>query len=88
MFVQHVLRYRGNVFTLSNYVMVCVFKLWVKVNGRMILSMDALFGLPRKRSSGLSCRDALHGTVYFVHQPSVDEFVQSTALEKIPQVEY
>ena len=52
----------------------------------MILSMDALFGLPRKCSSGLSCRDALHGRIYFVDQASVDEFVQSTAIQKIPQV--
>ena len=58
----------------------------MKDNGRMILSMDALFGLPRKRSSGLSCRDALHGRIYFLDQVSVDEFVQSTAVEKIPQV--
>ena len=52
----------------------------------MILSMDALFGLPRKHSAGYSCCEALHGSLYFLDQPSVDEFVHSTTLEKIPQV--
>ena len=52
----------------------------------MILSMDALFGLPRKHSAGHSCREALHGHIFFVDQASVDEFVQSTALDKMPQV--
>ena len=40
----------------------------------MILSMDALFGLPRKHSAGYSC-EALHGSLYFLDQSSVDEFV-------------
>lgn len=41
----------------------------------MILSMDALFGLPRKLSAGYSHREALHGSLYFLDQTSVDEFV-------------
>ena len=52
----------------------------------MIMSIDALFGLPRKHSADYSCREALHGSLYFLDQSSVDEFVHSTTLEKIPQV--
>ena len=47
----------------------------------MILSMDALFGLPRKLSAGYSHREALHSSLYFLDQPSVDEFVHSTTGE-------
>ena len=38
----------------------------------MITSLDALFGLPRKKSAGLSYRPPLH----------YDEFVQSYTTEK------
>ena len=37
--------------------------------------MDALFGLPRKKSSGTSYRDAIHGHYFFCDQSAVDEFV-------------
>lgn len=55
----------------------------------MILSIDALFGLPRKHSAGSSSREALHGSLYFLDQSSVDEFVNSTTVEKdvVPQVQ-
>ena len=59
----------------------------IQESGTMILSMDALFGLPRKQSAGHSYREALHGNTYFVDQASVDEFVQSHIQEKkLPQV--
>ena len=41
----------------------------------MVLSMDALFGLPRKKSSGTSYGDAIHGHYFFEDQCMVDEFV-------------
>lgn len=44
-------------------------------SGTMILSMDALFGLPRKKSAGNSYRDALHG--------DLDEYVASNKTKKI-----
>ena len=42
----------------------------------------ALFGLPRKKSAGLSYRPPLHGDIFFADQSSVDEFVQSYTTEK------
>ena len=48
----------------------------------MVLSMDALFGLPRKKSSGTSYRDAIHGHYFFEDQSMVDEFVTSAPSTK------
>ncbi|CAI8049128.1 hypothetical protein GBAR_LOCUS27057, partial [Geodia barretti] len=44
-----------------------------------MISMDALFGLPRKKSAGQSHRDPLHGHIFFKDQPSVDEHVASSS---------
>ena len=44
--------------------------------------MDALFGLPRKKSSGRSYRDAIHGHYFFHDQSAVDEFVFSAPRRK------
>ena len=44
-----------------------------------MISMDALFGLPRKKSAGRSHRDPLHGQIFFKDQPSVDEHVASSS---------
>ena len=46
--------------------------------------MDALFGLPRKKSAGQSVRDSLHGDIFFSKQNTVDEFVATYNLGKIP----
>lgn len=47
--------------------------------------MDALFGLPRKKSAGKSFRSALHSHIFFGNQQSVDEFVaESSRTEKKP----
>ena len=40
-----------------------------------MLSMDALFGLPRKKSAGRSFREPLHGHLFFGDQNAVDEYV-------------
>ena len=37
--------------------------------------MDALFGLPRKKSAGTSHRAPLHADLFFQDQSAVDEFV-------------
>ncbi len=42
-----------------------------------MLSMDALFGLPRKKASGVSHRDPLHKDIFFADQLSVDEHTAS-----------
>ena len=41
------------------------------------MSMDGLFGLPRKKSAGSSFRDAIHGHLFFGEQAVVDEYVAS-----------
>ena len=50
--------------------------------GCAIISMDALFGLPRKKSAGYSHRDALHGHLFFKNQQSVDEHVANASSSK------
>ena len=47
----------------------------------MVLSMDALFGLPRKKSAGQSFRKAIHGHLFFRDQSAVDEYVASASLK-------
>ena len=44
-------------------------------SGAMVLSLDALFGLPRKKATGKSHRDPLHGDLFFGNQSSVDDHV-------------
>ena len=44
-------------------------------SGKVVYALDALFGLPRKRSAGFSYRESLHGSLYFLEQSSIDEFV-------------
>lgn len=39
--------------------------------------MDAIFGLPRKKSAGSSYRDPLYKDLFFSNQLIVDEFVAS-----------
>ena len=38
-------------------------------------AMDALFGLPRKKSVGVSYREPLHGDLFFSYQSTVDQYV-------------
>lgn len=53
-----------------------------KDGGKVVYSMDALFGLPRKKSAGISHRDPLHGEISFCDQSSVDEFVADSTTSK------
>ena len=43
-------------------------------SGTVVYAMDALFGLPRKKAAGTSCREALHGQQFFENQEAVDEY--------------
>ena len=43
--------------------------------GTVICAMDAVFGLPRKKSAGISHRDPLHEDLFFCQQSTVDQFV-------------
>ena len=47
--------------------------------GDLFESCDALFGLPRKKSSGKSVREPLHGNLMFGDQSSVDDFVANSS---------
>lgn len=42
-----------------------------------MISMDALFGLPRKKCAGTSYREPLHGMLFFEDQNGVDSFVEA-----------
>ena len=42
-----------------------------------MISVDAIFGLPRKKSAGRSFRPPLHGTLFFEDQDEVDRFVEA-----------
>ncbi len=53
----------------------------VKEAGTAVVSMDALFGLPRKRSAGTSHREPLSENLYFQPQNEVDEFLQKQSSE-------
>lgn len=61
--------------TFSTYVL-------IQGKGKCVLAMDALFGLPRKMSAGISHRDALHGELFFHNQADVDQFVAESGHRK------
>lgn len=45
-------------------------------------AMDALFGLPHKKSAGVSYRDPLHANLFFCSQSDVDQFVADSKHSK------
>lgn len=49
----------------------------------MVLSMDALFGLPRKKKAGKSVREPLFGQTFFLKQDEVDDHHAKVAKMKI-----
>lgn len=52
------------------------------VCSKSVFAMDAIFGLPRKKSAGISCRSPLHGALFFGDQATLDEFVVGNAEKK------
>lgn len=44
--------------------------------------MDALFGLPRKKSAGKSVRPPLTSNLFFEDQTAIDEYVSMHSKEK------
>ena len=46
---------------------------------KVIVSIDGIFGLPRKKAAGESVRPPLHGQLFFHDQNMVDEYVGSAA---------
>ena len=62
-------------------------------DGKYICSMDALFGLPRKKAAGVSYREPLHGDLFFNNQSAVDQFVvenseQSTSMPNVSEKDH
>ena len=45
--------------------------------GKQFISVDACFGLPRKKASGTSYHEPLSGKMYFYNQKDVDDFLSS-----------
>lgn len=48
----------------------------------MVYAIDALFGLPCKKSAGVSYREPLLGNLYFGNQSTVDQFVNESGKAK------
>ena len=46
-------------------------------NGKLFVSVDACFGLPRKKTSGASHRIPLSSNMFFHNQELVDNFMAS-----------
>lgn len=57
---------------------ICMDFLYIQNGGKIIYAMDALFGLPRKKSAGISHCDPLTGNLFFGEQSSVDEFASES----------
>lgn len=46
---------------------------------KLVFAMDALFGLPRKKSAGTSFRSPLYSELFFMDQCAVDQFVSENS---------
>ena len=55
----------------------CNYYFFKQNGGTVVESMDALFGLCRKKAAGRSVREPLNGTLMFADQKAVDTFVSS-----------
>ena len=66
------------------------FFFYTQESGTLVLSLDALFGLPRKNAAGISHRDSLHGNLIFGDQKAVDEHVSSYEMprQNVPKVAF
>ena len=49
---------------------------------KAVFAMDALFGLPRKKSAGCSFRPPLFEDLFFYNQQLLDQFVEETGNKK------
>ena len=60
-----------------------IFYFLIQAGGTVVESMDALFGLCRKKSAGSSIREPLNGTLFFLKQDDVDKFVSEYGQQKV-----
>ena len=51
-------------------------------SNNLIFAMDAIFGLPRKKSAGTSFRAPLHKELFFEDQSAVDQFIAEDSTRK------
>ncbi len=51
-------------------------------NGKVVISLDGLFGLPRKKSAGVSHRKPVQGHLFFCDQQGVNEYVAAQSVLK------
>ncbi len=59
-------------------------------SGAVVYSMDALFGLPRKKAAGKSFWNPLHESLFFGDQIAVDQYVASHKAhqKQVPKVSH
>lgn len=50
----------------------------LKDGGKVVYAIDGLFGLPRKKSAGVSHRTAVQGNFFFCDQDHVDQCVNES----------
>ncbi len=53
-----------------------------QVGGDVIISMDAVFGLPRRKNAGRMFKESLHGHLWFADQTDVDTYVKFSQSRK------
>ena len=53
-----------------------------EVCNKSVFAIDAIFGLPRKKSAGVSFRPPLHQGLFFHDQDEVDQFVMERGMKK------
>ena len=75
MFVQLVQMYVVQVFDIQCGIPGCHSATCLQDGGKFEFPLDGLFGLPRKKSAGVSYMPALHGSLFFLHQGPVDDML-------------
>lgn len=72
-----------NISTVQSISMLVILYIVIQMSNRkLIYSIDALFGLPRKKAAGVSHRRPLHGDLFFLDQNAIDEYVASRKLPR------
>ena len=59
------------------------FKVILSLEGKKIISIDALFGLPRRKNAGRTHREPIQGHLWFLDQKSVDDFVDTSSTKSV-----
>ena len=73
-YIQQSKAWKSNVIWKNNC---CLFGIIPKENGTLIESIDACFGLARKKAKGGNAISSRHGDLLFIDQDDVDNFVDN-----------